>query len=213
MPGRTAGNHPIRPGTHFLFPVHEKVGGIVESSGELSCGTGHPHGRSYGPRQKRVRDCNLEACEVGISRILILQCFSEYLKKMRRCPRIPPIGTLHLYNVYNVLYTCNICNVLGKNPKDVKEMTTYKIRAGEKEFDVFGTLTPMIDKPTLKVKDWFYAKNVTNCVPSKDWTYVLAIVKETDKAIQVITKAADEDGGLMGFLFWVPKSCTEEIKG
>ena len=91
-------------------------------------------------------------------------------------------------------------------------MTFYKVKAGENTFDAFGTMVPIIQNPTLKVKDWFYSKNIKSAVPSESWTYILAVVKETEKALQVITKAADEDGGLAGLMYWVPKSCTETIE-
>lgn len=90
-------------------------------------------------------------------------------------------------------------------------MTFYRVKARENTFDVFGTMVPMIQNPTLKVKDWFYSKNIESVVPSESWTYILAVVKETEKAMQVITKIVDEDDGLVG-LYWVPKSCTETIE-
>ena len=91
-------------------------------------------------------------------------------------------------------------------------MSIYRVKVAENTFDVFGTMVPIIQNPMLKVKDWFYSKNIRSVIPSESWTYILAVVKETEKAMQVITKAADEDGGLMGILYWVPKSCTETIE-
>lgn len=96
-------------------------------------------------------------------------------------------------------------------------MASYRVKLCYNEenkpcFDCFGNMVPIIAEPTMKVKDWFYAKNIRSSVPSIVWTHIIAVVEETEKAMHVVTTACDQDGGLAGDLFWVPKKCVEEIE-
>lgn len=90
-------------------------------------------------------------------------------------------------------------------------MTAYNVKKYADHFDVFGQEVPEIKTPTHKVKDWFYAKEVSKDVPSLKWTHILAVVKETEKAKQIIVKGCTADGDDAGVLLWCPKSCIEEI--
>ncbi len=78
--------------------------------------------------------------------------------------------------------------------------------------DRLNSRTPLFDQPTIKIKDWFYAKNIKNTVPSETWTYVLGIARETEKAILAVIRERNGDEFYDHELVWIPKSCTEEIE-